>query len=72
MKLYQLHRTHKAGTSVGFEYFSSQREARQAQNEWIREEKFEHGASIEMIKVSLTKKGILQAFNRYANHPDNG
>lgn len=74
MKFYQVHRTCEAGTSAGYEYHGSKREADKAANAWIRNgsETDEHGANVTVIDVAPTRAGILAALNRYAEHADNG
>jgi hypothetical protein len=74
MKIYQLHRTHSAGESAGYEYFASRREAEKAASDWRRSDDslLGHASTIEQIEVEPTRRGILRALNRYANHADNG
>lgn len=74
MTFYQLHRTHSAGESAGYEYFTSLKDAERAAAAWRRSDDslLEHGTAIDKIEVKPTKAGILRALNRYANHCDNG
>jgi hypothetical protein len=74
MKLYQLHRTHEAGSSAGFEYFASKREAEKAVRDWRNQvnDPVLDGATVQEIEVEPTRAGILSALNRYAGHPNNG
>jgi len=74
MKFYQLHRTHSAGESGGYEYFGSRRDAEKAARSWRRSDDslLEHGTEIKLIEVLPTRAGILRALNRYASHEDNG
>lgn len=32
----------------------------------------ERSASIEVLDIDLTKRGLLQALNQHGGHPDNG
>jgi hypothetical protein len=78
MRFYQLHKTHEAGTSAGFDYFTTEREARRAFREWMGESKDEErvcdreGTTLTTIEIDPSKAGILRALNRWASHPNNG
>jgi hypothetical protein len=75
MKFYQLHRICEGGTSAGYEYFASRREAEKALNVWRKNspgDVIDQQGDIELIDVEPTRVGILHALNRYANHADNG
>jgi hydrogenase maturation factor len=75
MKLYQLHRTHDAGESVGYEYFTARRGAERALATWRRNspgDVQDQQGSIAIVMVDPTKVGICAALNRYAAHADNG
>jgi hypothetical protein len=75
MKFYQLHRTHEAGESAGYEYFTGKREAESALATWRRNRPGpdqDHQGTITPIEIEPTKPGILRALNRYAAHADNG
>jgi len=75
MKFYQLHRTCEAGTSAGYEYFTSRREAKRALAVWRRNspgDVQDQQGDIEPIEIEPTRAGIVHALNRYANHEDNG
>lgn len=78
MKFYQVHLTHDAGVSAGYEYFTSLREAKVRVIAWHKDHEGvdaddgSTGANIQEINVVPTKVGILRALNLYANHADNG
>lgn len=75
MKFYQLHLTHEAGTSVGFRWFTSKREAESHLANWRRNspgDVQDQTGEITPVNIEPTRAGILKALNRYANHPDNG
>lgn len=78
MKLYQVHLTHSAGESAGYEYFSNLREACIRVRTWRDDHKGiddvdgSVNATITRIEIDPTKAGILRALNRYAGHNDNG
>ena len=71
MRFYKVHRTHEGGTSAGFEYFTSKREAQRAVVAW-HDERCEQFATVEVVDVETTRQGILRALNLYAKHPDTG
>ena len=67
MKIYQVSLIDvDENKSLGYVYFSNMRAAAKAHRE--------NGARgvIHAIEVSLTRYGILKAFNLYDSHPDNG
>jgi hypothetical protein len=75
MKFYQLHRTHEAGISAGYGYFTNKREAEQALTVWRKNspgDVQDQDGEIAEIQIEPTKDGILRALNRYAAHADNG
>jgi len=75
MKIYQLHRTHEAGVSAGYSYFTSRRAAQQALSIWRRNsagDVEDQMGTIEQIEVAPGRHGIVEALNRYGGHPDNG
>lgn len=70
MKFYRVHFTYEYGTSGGYTFFTSKRAAEKYRRECdVREE---NGGEIDEINITPTRKGILDALNRYADHPDNG
>jgi hypothetical protein len=77
VKFYRLTRLENCGVNVGFEYFTTKREAEKAFRDWMSSEDEEwvcsaEGTKIEIIDVEPGKYGILRALNKYASHPDNG
>lgn len=72
MKFYRVNfwSTHEA--SLGFEFFSSLSEAEAALSQFKKDHEDAEGSTIEVVIVEQTKKGILQALNKYGRHPDNG
>jgi hypothetical protein len=82
MKFYQVDLRNDYGSSAGFEYFTSKRDAVKAFNDWFDcgedksvEEEFTEermATKINVIEVTPTKAGILKALRRYASHADNG
>lgn len=71
MRFYQVHRTHSAGESAGYEYFGSLREAQKAAAAW-KDAQCEQVATIEVIEIHSSRTGIIAGLNKYAAHPDNG
>ncbi len=71
MRFYQVHMTHEAGTSIGFEYYTTRPAADKAAAEYLFDYP-EESAEVTAIDVEPTKAGILRALNQYAGHPDNG
>jgi hypothetical protein len=84
MRFYRVHYLVDNGSSGGYEFFTSAREAQQAKRKHdkaLREWNAEHDigpehdidkAEIEEIKVKPDKYGILRTLNIYASHPNNG
>ena len=59
--------------SLGYSYYSSRRDAKQAEREFL-ETCADEEPRVEWheIDVPLTKDGVLRALNTYGSHPDNG
>jgi hypothetical protein len=72
MKVYQVSLIGDGAEHAGYQYFSNQREAQKAVTHWCKDKSVEHDASMEIIDVEITKRGILRLLNRYASHADNG
>lgn len=79
MKFYRADLRGESGTSFGFEWFTSKRDAVSKAKEWLTTPPLNGGllddtatAEIEEFEIAPTKAGILSALNRYAAHPDNG
>jgi hypothetical protein len=73
VKFYRVHKTHSAGESAGYEWFTVKRLAQEACSDWLKQsEELEHRAYIDVVEIEPTKQGIQQALNRYARHDDNG
>lgn len=56
----------------GFVWFTSKAKAEAAGREWVGNDKEDGSFRIREIEIEPTKKGILDALNRYAEHPNNG
>jgi hypothetical protein len=76
MRFYQVHLTHDAGTSAGYKYFTTRREAEKARRDWIANDPVQGDpnseATITQIDIMPTKTSILRALNLYASHEENG
>ena len=73
MKFYRVHVLCEAGTSAGYEFFTSKAKAEAAMREWTAPPAREDDvAELEEIEIEPTKSGILRALNTYANHENNG
>lgn len=74
MKFYRLHMTYDNGSSAGYEYFTSKGAADKRKREHLSLNPGENKQSneIDVIEVKPTKAGILDALNRFGDHPDNG
>ena len=75
MRIYVLDKRAEAGTSFGYEFFTSKREAVKAFREWMGTE--EEGVldrettKIAQYDIELTKEGVLRALRLLATHPNN-
>jgi len=78
MKLYQVHYHYDFGSSAGFSWHGSRREAEAFARRAIEEDKEEYDGQRPADLVSewtlraATKLAILDFLNRHAKHPDNG
>jgi hypothetical protein len=72
MRFYSVHRTSSDG-SLGYEWFTTKREAEKIAAEWVRENKGDlDTVQLTPVEIRATKRGILQALRTHASHPDNG
>jgi len=73
VKLYRNHYRSLRDGSLGFEWFSSKREAERAarQDVSLPEGDDDHEVA-EPMKFTPTREGILELLRRVADHPDNG
>lgn len=76
-KFYRVHYKGEPGTSSGFEWYTSLETAKRRARDFKRQHEGiadtnEATTTIEVIKITPTKAGILAALNSYAAHPDNG
>lgn len=58
-----------AGEHQGYSYFPSKREAQRHATEAKRND---HDVEMRVIDVVISKRGILNALNRYGGHAENG
>ena len=79
MKVYRIAISIENGSSGGFEFFSSKREAerwRRAQNKEIKKDPEAHRyaelGDPECLEIGARKHEILRFLRAYAGHPDNG
>lgn len=72
MKFYRLHTYCEGGNSNGFAWFTTRADAERAKREDVAVSPEEEPGAIDVIEVTPTKAGILDALCRYASHPDNG
>lgn len=63
----------------GYEFFSSRAAADQDAHDYLKDAVIDAGgfiwskmADVEELEVELTEKGVLEALNRYASHPNGG
>ena len=57
------------GEHQGYQYVSNKRDLRKSLREATS---FDHDAEFEVINVEISKRGILEALNKYGEHPNNG
>ncbi len=72
MRFYRVHRRDNEAESVGYLYYTRRIDAEQARRSWLRTQGEYAEAVVETVNIEPTKRGILRALKRYANHPDNG
>jgi hypothetical protein len=71
MRFYRVHRYSSSDGSFGYEFFVSKTDAEKAAREWNADSEGDP-AEVDLIEIEPTKAGILDALNRYADHPNNG
>jgi hypothetical protein len=72
--IYRVGYSNFADSDCGAEFFTARQAAEHAAAAWLKQyadDEFAK-ATIEEIKIELTKDGILRLLNRYAGHPNNG
>lgn len=75
MKFYRVAYRQDGGNSAGFSWHTSRREAERRQRQAVADDPGEYDIGIpeiDVINVTPTKAGILEALNYYAGVPDNG
>ena len=72
MKFYRVELFEKAGESSGFDFYTDLRKATACDVEWRKQNGGTSRATVTQIDIEPTRKGILEALNRYASHADNG
>ena len=72
MKIYLNSYRDDKSEHCGYEYFATKREAEKAATDLRSPLTVRWTVKTKTIKVSVTKKGMLAALNKYGNHPDNG
>lgn len=75
MRFYRVSISVNGGNSGGFYWYTTRREAearKRGDDRDNRDEVGEAPADIDVIDVTPTKAGILDALRRFASYPDNG
>jgi predicted secreted protein len=78
MKLYRVHLRVDGGSSAGYVWRTSYREALKVARADYEEDPtqfsgdYDPGRSIQTVTVVLSKPGILAALQQFASYPDNG
>lgn len=72
MKFYRVRYHTDHGSSAGFKWFSSSREAHQDAVNYDKENPKEEPCTVALIEIHPSKDAILRALNFHASHPDNG
>jgi hypothetical protein len=72
MKFYRVRHYVEGGSSGGFSWCTTKRDALKAAAEHHKMCPAEQPSEIEEIDIRPTKNGLLSALNQYADHPDNG
>jgi hypothetical protein len=72
MKFYAVHKTCDGGSSAGYSWHTSIKEARKSAIDYLRGQDAGETAKIKAWDIQPTKAGILRALNIHASHPNNG
>lgn len=78
MKFYRVSYSVNGGNSAGYSWHTNLRAALAAARDDFDQDPSEYDprvsllARIDEIRISLSKKGVLQALKSYASYPDNG